>query len=142
MPSSTSCRPKSSALNNVRKHIGSRHFYVLDLKNAYGSVRLETLAEILHSFDLENELDVTKEFLKMFAINKSGVGLVVGAPASPDLFNLYGEVMMDRQLREIASRYYLIYTRYLDDLTFSSKWPIGEEKRREIRTVIIIKQYG
>ena len=139
LPSSTACRPKSSALNNVRRHIGSRHFYLLDLRNAYGSVRLDALADILCSVDRHNGVSVTQEVLRRFAISDDGTGrtgLIVGAPASPGLFNIYAEVTMDRQLRAIALRHRLIYTRYLDDLTFSGHHPIGEEKRREMRTVI------
>jgi len=43
---------------------------------------------------------------------------------------------MDRELRKLAEKYALVYTRYLDDLTFSSNVPIGSKKRQAIRKII------
>ena len=61
----------------------------------------------------------------------------MGAPASPDLFNIYASALVDEPLKQQLRKYKLTYTRYLDDLTFSTKEePIGKIKRRTIRTVI------
>jgi hypothetical protein len=69
--------------------------------------------------------------------NKNG-GLLVGAPASPDLFNLYADCVLDTRLSSLAQRYGMYYSRYLDDLLFSSEEDnsIGQKKRRAIRAII------
>jgi hypothetical protein len=142
LASSTGCRRGNSALKNLLRHSKHRYFYALDLRNAYGSVKVEQLVAMLCTIDPTNDAGIVTEFALRFLINPTGAGLVVGAPVSPDVFNLYGEFYLDRALREIAARYSLTYTRYLDDLTFSSDLPIGKEKRREIRAVIGNASFG
>lgn len=60
----------------------------------------------------------------------------MGLPASPDLFNCYAAVTLDPPLRALADRYSVTYSRYLDDLTFSSDEPIGAKKRKAFREVV------
>lgn len=127
-----------SPKNNVLKHRYHRFFYLTDLKSAYQNVREEKLAEIICSHDvrLQGNKEEMLAFLKQFFLAPDG-GLLVGAPASPDLFNLYSAVALDEKLHEFCLKHHLAYTRYLDDLTFSSRRNrIGKRKRREIRQII------
>ena len=132
-----------SPYSNASKHIGSRYFYQTDLKDAYGSVSLEKLVEIIVSLRPEWKQDDVREILTSYCFEKSG-GLIVGAPASPKLFNIYANHKIDRPLLklwpymrddmgQILRKY---YTRYIDDLTFSSLDPISGNTRRMIRGVI------
>ncbi len=73
----------------------------------------------------------------------AGMGLAIGGPLSPYLLNLYCEVFLDCRMR-----YYLmklggdnpwrkiVYTRYVDDLVFSSGNLITPDMRRTIRAMI------
>lgn len=73
-----------------------------------------------------------------------GQGLAVGGPLSPYLLNLYCEVFLDSALRYYFFKYEnsgnperkIIYTRYVDDLTFSSKEFISAEMRKDIRRIV------
>jgi len=47
-------------------------------------------------------------------------GLSQGAPTSPAISNLVAK-HLDRELKELADKHSLIYTRYADDLTFSTE---------------------
>lgn len=62
-------------------------------------------------------------------------GLVRGCPASPALFNIYCEQVLDRRLRSILPKD-MVYTRYVDDLAFSANFEIEPELRRQIRGVV------
>lgn len=134
------CYPGCSPVTNVRLHKENRFFYSLDIMNAYGFVRAEKLSNILCNLDerlLGLESEVLEFLLKHCFCHGEGAGLITGAPASPDLFNIYAGALLDEVLAEISMQYGLLYTRYLDDLLFSSSHqPIGKRKRLAIRQVI------
>lgn len=128
---STACRVGCSPREHVRWHRYNRFFYVLDLADAYRAVDGRKLAQILYQLDLG--VMVTKDkiysFLQRYCLAKEG-GLATGAPCSPDLFNLYAAVLLDEPLSDICRKHNIRYSRYLDDLTFSSRFQkIGGRKR-------------
>ena len=132
-----------SSYQNAVQHVDSRYFYQTDLRNAYGSVPLERLAEILVSLKPKWELDDVKEVLARYCFEKGGVGLIVGALPSTKLFNIYAWRTIDVLLAEFwpymndeHKIFRKRYSRYLDDLTFSSPEPITDGVRRMIRQVI------
>ncbi len=127
-------QPGKSVRESVRQHLKNRYFYLTDIMNAYQSVDGRKLTEILSAANPElfGEEEETAEFLAKYCLSQKG-GLVIGAPASPDLFNVYAAVLMDGKMMELSEKHHLIYTRYLDDLSFSAKQPIGWRKRAAIR---------
>lgn len=148
MPSSTSGRLGDSALANVLRHkkrkdtgleVGfNRYLVLMDISSAYQAVDLERMVDVILRIrhDLVSERESVRDFLREYCFDPQLGGLVTGAPSSQDLFNLYCEVLIDRQLRDLSERYGLVYSRYLDDLTFSSLGPIGLKKRRALRAVL------
>jgi hypothetical protein len=76
------------------------------------------------------------EFLQCYFAGIQGKGIAVGGPLSPYLMNLYCEVYLDAQVRRWCEKYAIVYTRYVDDLVFSSNVPIGEDRRRKIRCFV------
>lgn len=167
---SVGARPGGNPIRNVRRHrhtavirefpayVSNRHFYLVDLTDAYGHVDAHRLAEILHSFSewSERSVEEIEAFLKTYCfapatdeeveearqqelwpIRRGRIGLVQGGPASPDLFNLYAAIDLDAKLAPLCAKYQLVYSRYLDDLTFSSRYDrIGKRKRVELLRVI------
>lgn len=135
-PCALGALPRTSPRKNTEMHRENRFFYLIDLKSAYSSVDGRRLANILHRID--NTLgskDELYDFLWNYCLTNSG-GLITGFPASPDLFNLYAGFVLDEPLLELWQKYNFTYTRYLDDLTFSSEEKIGKIKRKRIREVI------
>lgn len=140
-PSATGAVRRGSPARNVAFHRHNRFFYTMDLKGAYQQVDADKLAAILCRKDsklAKQDRDKVVAFLERYCMASSPeTGLATGAPASPDLFNIYAEVLLDRALRELCVQYDLCYTRYLDDITFSSqKGPIGDRKRKATKRTI------
>lgn len=137
MQYATGAKPGCSPVRNAQKHRMNQYLFLVDLRSAYRHVKAEQLAGILCVIEprLENQEEVVSAFLKTYFFSKHG-GLAIGGPASPDLFNLYAWWLIDRALEPLLGQYGLTYTRYLDDLCFSSKQPIGRRKRRALLKII------
>ena len=110
----------------VRPHLKNRFFLKIDLRDAYDSVS---------AFDAEVILDLPFGDDWVYFFHQNG-GLIQGAPASPALFNLYCCETLDRHLEEYSYVNCLTYTRYVDDLFFSSQGRIGKKRRWAIRDAV------
>jgi hypothetical protein len=158
--------PGSRILDNVLPHARSQSFYQLDLRDAFGSVDIEVLKQKFDPYDPtplmrwymngllnpegrgekpEPHLRPTGEaksildFIDKYGTTPQTKGLPQGAPSSPYLFNFYLQDM-DFELDAYAQEHGLIYTRWLDDLTFSSplkRGVLGEKMRRKIRDIVL-----
>lgn len=138
MPHATGGIPGKGLADNITPHVASRHFYQLDISDAFPSVDGERLARQLSELGLFNDAPDAQAALEEFCLLPDG-GLLQGAPSSPYLFNIYCGPL-DEQLAQLCERYGLQYTRYLDDLTFSSPQAtgqIGTRKRRAIREIVM-----
>lgn len=139
--------PGKGLRDNVEPHRHSEVFYMLDIKNAYGSVDIDYLREKaarsvprgIGNAGLRRSLD---QFITEDAVIEGVPGLPQGYPASPYLFNLYCREMDGRLAYAISHlpwefRSRIKYTRWLDDLTFSGSWKdLTAQKRRSIRDIV------
>lgn len=138
LPYATGSIPKSSPLKNAEFHRQQRYFYLVDIRKFFPSIRGEQLTEAICRYDenLCGSEEGVLHFLRQYCLNDDH--LITGAPASPDLANIFMGVLADPELGKLCRQYGLLYTRYLDDLAFSSKsHPIGNKKRRSLREVVL-----
>jgi hypothetical protein len=120
---------------SVSRHMQNRYFYQTDLRNAFKNVSLDRWVIVLASLDPnteEGELEeASRRFLFLTTTEGMTRGIVTGGLASVDVFNIYAGALLDKPLKPIIAKHNLVYTRFLDDLTFSAASPIGEKKRKE-----------
>lgn len=142
LPYATGARKGDSPAKNVERHAGNRYFYLLDLKSAYEQVDMSVLAWQLQGLGMQGDVHDTQEFLEKFCKPPGGNGLATGSPTAPFLFNVYC-LQLDVHLGAYAESEGMVYTRYLDDLTFSAAdtgFPtrdvINPKKRAAIRKII------
>ena len=64
-----------------------------------------------------------------------------GAPTSPGLANL-ASGRLDEKLSEVARRFGWTYTRYADDLAFSTTWPSSRTEARKLVAIVKIVLQG
>lgn len=129
-------KKRKSVYRNIIFHLRnrSRYFFLLDLSDAFGHVRSIELSKIITESDPELNSDDFKsiyDLLRRYCINQED-GLIIGAPASNALFEIYAHIKLDPVLKNLSDRYSLFITRYVDDIVISSKYPIGQRKRKAI----------
>ena len=136
MPNATGGLPGKTILHNVLPHADNETFYMVDLLNAFAGVNIDTLVATATSPLVPSRYEEEIEaFIRTQASSAHFPGLPQGAPCSPFLFNLYC-LPMDRELAEYCESKEVTYTRYIDDLTFSTNGTLGKKLRRNLRDII------
>lgn len=142
---------KRSILTNAQKHKKKKFVYNIDLEDFFHSIKHEKVAayfsQILKS---ENAGKIIADFCTA-PISASKIkntnsyiewGLPQGAPTSPFISNIVC-LNLDAKLDSLAKRFKVTYTRYADDITFSSNNNIYYFQNDFIRELkLILKQDG
>ena len=142
--------PGKSIADNARPHVGRPYVYNLDLKDFFPGVDFHRVRACLKlpPFDLVE----TREPLGFLianlccvrdAQNPARAHLPQGAPTSPVLTNMVCQ-RLDRRLTGLAKRFGARYTRYADDLTFSSYTNLyrpGGDFCRELERIIADQRF-
>ena len=113
-----------SIFTNAARHRWRRYVLNLDLKDFFPSIHFGRIAgyfEKSRDFGLDPK---TARILANILCHKSS--LPQGAPSSPVVSNLLAR-MLDIHLARLAKRNRLTYTRYADDLTFSTNLKVFPE---------------
>ena len=133
-----------SIVDNAKAHLGQNYILNLDLQDFFPSIKQARVWKRLQlaPFDFpEDVASVIAGLCSYKKVNEDGTieyVLPQGAPTSPVLTNIVCE-RLDRRLLGVAKRFNLRYTRYADDMTFSSMHSvlqIGGEVYQEISKVI------
>lgn len=105
-----------SVVENAKRHVGRRWVYNIDIKDFFPSIdfrRVKTVME-LKPFNFGDDV----AFLIANICCEKGC-LPQGAPTSPVITNIICQ-RLDRRLTKLAKSHRVTYSRYADDLTFSS----------------------
>ena len=113
---------KRNVNTNALAHIGKNYVFNSDLKDFFPSITRAMVFDTLRRYDVKEE--VAQYIATVCTITTDGDDLPEdvlpqGSPASPILSNMVC-LRMDRNLEWLAGKYGLTYTRYADDMTFSS----------------------
>lgn len=118
---STAYKKDISIKDNAEKHLGKKFILKMDFKDFFPSIRPE---DLIKSLERNNVIlsSVDRKILILFLFRRNKYGrfeLSVGAPSSPIISNI---VMyeFDIAVKEYCEKHNIVFTRYADDLTFSS----------------------
>ena len=110
-----------SITTHAAVHAGAVILITLDLADWFTTVKTKRLELELRS--LGWSLNAAR-LVSRIATDEQTQALPQGAPTSPLFANLVARYL-DRHLTGLAERFGCVYTRYADDLTFSSRRPMG-----------------
>ncbi|VDG17557.1 RNA-directed DNA polymerase [Lactobacillus brevis] [Lactiplantibacillus mudanjiangensis] len=117
---------KRGIITNARIHRNKRFVVNLDLKDYFTSFHF---GRVLGYFEKNKNFVLPHNMAVILAQLTCYQGhLPQGAPSSPIITNMIGR-MLDLHLLEITRKYRLDYTRYADDLTFSTNVKSFLEKK-------------
>ncbi len=121
---------------NAKRHVGKKWVYGLDLKDFFHCIRINRVEHVLR----QGPFHFTKNASRCLAQLVTFKGrLPMGASTSPVISNLVC-VPLDRQLSALAESEGWTYTRFADDMTFSSDTRFDESATQKIKE--IIKKHG
>ena len=109
--------PERSVKTNAQAHLGRRFVVNLDLKDYFPSISERRIRGLLIALNVNSTVSETIATLCCV-----GGQLPQGAPSSPVLSNMIC-FRLDKMLMALAKETRCIYTRYADDITFSSHQP-------------------
>ncbi len=134
-----------SITDNAKKHVGHRYVYNMDLKDFFHSfdrnrVKLAFMSE---PFNLNGDKEPLAFLLASLCTHPFEIDgeiktvLPMGSPTSPTITNIICR-KLDRRLMGLAKRFGVTYTRYADDITFSSHRNIfqREKFKKELKRII------
>lgn len=109
-----------SIVTNASCHVGKKEILCIDIADFFPSIKLDQVKEIFIKIGYTNQVARRLGELCTFIPIMSEVEeLPQGAPTSPALANIVFDAV-DSRLLEYAHENQLVYTRYADDLTFST----------------------
>lgn len=139
--------PGKSIVDNAKRHVGRRYVYNIDLESFFPSINFRRVKTVLSlpPFNLFGE----KEELAYIIANICCAGkdrndskgfLPQGAPTSPTITNIICQ-RLDRKLSILAKKNKAIYSRYADDITFSSNNDMfNEDFFQKLKSIIIYEE--
>lgn len=119
-------------VTNARQHLKKPWLFNADLEDFFHQVKAERVFRIFTAspFGFEKEL---ADLLTRLTTHQGR--LPMGAPTSPVLSN-FATLQLDEKLQQLASWAGWTYTRYADDLSFSSEKPFSDADTANIREVV------
>lgn len=150
-PASTAYAPGSGLAKAVKQHCGARWLLKVDLKNFFESINELMVFDIFVSLGYPKSIcfQMARLCTRVFgaeqgdyASTRLGV-LPQGAPSSPMLANLTVH-KLDINLSDIAQRNGWSYSRYADDLAFSTRSVSSRHETKELMWNIVdeIRSFG
>ncbi len=109
--------PKKSVVSNAALHVGARFVFNIDLENFFPSINFGRVRGMFMAVPYKVDPVVATVLAQICCFLNV---LPQGAPTSPVVSNMIcGK--LDSQLKKLAKRYNCLYSRYADDLTFSTR---------------------
>lgn len=130
---------KRSIADMAKNHLWKNYVIRIDIKSFFNTITKEMIKKYMNLFFRENRIgiDNIENFIKVVSYHDS---LPIGACTSPFISNVIGYYLLDKEISLFTQEKKLSYSRYADDLIFSSNNP---NIKNEIENIIkIINKNG
>ncbi|WP_373709231.1 reverse transcriptase domain-containing protein [Kaistella sp.] len=145
-----------SVVDNANLHCGNNYVFNIDLKDFFSSIEIGRILNRLSlppfNFNKQNRREELGNYIAWLACENTIVERIIdgkiqktvkrvlpqGSPLSPMLTNIICE-RLDHRLTGLAKRFGVKYSRYADDITFSSMQNVYQEEgefRKELNRII------
>lgn len=122
--------PYKNIVSNARLHVGKKYVFKMDFSNFFPSIKDYMLESCLARYGVPEEH--IQEIIYLACLDGS---LPQGSPASPYLSNIYLK-FFDYRILCLASKMHCTYTRYADDLAFSSDEEAIKGIKKPVKVIV------
>ena len=123
---------RSNIVRNALPHTHKKQVLNIDLKEFFPSIKAHRVKTLFQSQLFQFDENIATALALLTTYNGK---LPAGAPSSPIISNFIC-YEMDNEIENFCTRNQLTYTRYADDLTFSSDFVIGNDLLLDIISII------
>ena len=123
---------RSNIVRNALPHTHKKQVLNIDLKDFFPSIKAHRVKTLFQSLLFQFDEKIATALALLTTYNGE---LPAGAPSSPIISNFIC-YEMDKEMQNYCSLNQLTYTRYADDLTFSSDHEIGNDLLLDIISII------
>jgi len=116
---------------NAARHLNRDYLLNMDFKDFFHSISENSVTKMLKSFPFHFSTEVSSTITQLVTYKGR---LPMGAPTSPVLTNLYC-IGLDRDIKAHCDMYNICYTRYADDMSFSSRERILVSSKDRIESI-------
>ncbi len=128
LPDCVSCTAGKGHVRGAAKHKGKKYHFITDIKNFFPSITNEM---VYRAFCKYFPADVSKMLTELTTYKGS---VPQGTPTSTHIANLV-PLEIDKSLKQMCEQHDIIYTRYVDDLSFSSQTDFQPETHELIKLI-------
>jgi len=125
-------RTRRDIITNAQQHLGKPYLVNIDLKDFFHSVKYKKVEGVFSSKPFFFETKLTRLLTQLTTYNRH---LPMGTPTSPVLSN-FACLTLDDNLLELSKQEEWKFTRYADDMSFSSDKPITDEHLEKVNQLI------
>lgn len=123
---------RRNVLTNAQKHLKQPYMVNIDLKDFFHSISKKQVVKIFENAPFKFKRSLPNLLANLTTYQGR---LPMGTPTSPVLSNLACR-QLDAQLITLSNKMNWVFTRYADDMTFSSKAPINAEQFNFLKELI------
>ncbi len=124
---------KRNIFTNASRHLGKKYLLNIDLDSFFYQVDLHKVTNLFNNYSLFSLEPETEKVLTRLVVYHDR--LPMGSPTSPPLSN-FATIDLDNDLLHWANRSGFVYTRYVDDLSFSSNLAISQTHFSQITAIM------
>lgn len=117
---------------NAQNHICKKNVLNIDLKDFFPNISANRIYELFTSAKFAYNDQISKALSLLTTYNGK---LPTGAPTSPVISNFIC-MQLDAELLNLSASHHLSYSRYADDITFSTNEQISQNLVSDIRNII------
>ncbi len=141
--------PEKSVVDNAERHVGMNYVFNTDLKDFFPSISKSRVWATLKRYPFKFNDTIADAIAGMCCTEMKIDGekcwvLPQGSPCSPVLTNIVCR-NLDHELHKLAQEYSLRYSRYADDITFSSNRNVfqkGGEFQQKLEEIITSQRFS
>ena len=123
---------RNNIIRNARPHVDRSNIMSMDLQDFFRSISAARVKHVFMGPPFNFTEGISADLTRLLTCKDH---LPQGAPTSPVLSNLVS-IPLDQRMQKLSHSFGISYTRYADDLTFSSMGRLPQAFRQELRRII------